>query len=389
MPLQPADRDGGEGNVEAQLGGSGLSATRELTAGAAHELSNALTAVLGYAELAQSLATGTDLSGYLDRIAQQAVWAASVVGDLLGGADQALGQVKPVSVNDVVARAVNLRGPGSGTSETELRLDLGAELPVVTGHFYQLVHVVLNLIENARCAAEEYCGAAIAVRTRAARADHQLRVRLEVSANGSGMPDGELRRVFERFLTTQEGGARPKLGLSRSRDIVRVHKGDMWAESCPDGGACFVVELPGAARDDGAPAPAKPVSLVGQQPASVLVVEDNEAVACMLRDVLTEEGHNVALARDCAGAFELLQRQRFDLLVVDCGMRDMSTTDFHTRLSTQFPHLAISVVFTVGEAVPVKTRQFLEGVKASVLVKPFSLAEVKHLIYQKLREGGA
>lgn len=104
-----------------------------LLAGAPHELSNPLTAILGYAELGQRLATAEELSEYLDGIAKQAARAAAIVENLLRFAQDRGHERRSVSLNDVVANALRLRQYDVRGSNTEIRLDLGESMPNVAG----------------------------------------------------------------------------------------------------------------------------------------------------------------------------------------------------------------------------------------------------------------
>jgi Signal transduction histidine kinase regulating C4-dicarboxylate transport system len=113
-------------------------------------------------------------------------------------------------------------------------------IPPVLGDRVQLQQVVLNLVLNA-CDAMNATHTSVRQLARSATADDGF-VELAVSDRGPGIPDGQLERVFEPFVTFREDGLGP--GLSSSRSIVTAHGGSIRAENNADGGATFRCLLP-------------------------------------------------------------------------------------------------------------------------------------------------
>lgn len=363
-----------------------LTAIGELTSGVAHELNNPLAAILGYAELARDLGAEGELAQYLEQIAQQAVRASAIVGNLLTFARQKEPERRPVSLNAVVQAAADLRRYDLRTSNVELALELDRELPAVMGDFQQLTQVVLNLINNADYAVRQHRGfGTITIRTRPFSLQGRPGVRLEVLDDGPGIPEAHLGRIFDPFFTTKEPGRGTGLGLSVSFGIVTSHQGFIYAENRPEGGARFVVELPAATVTEGA-APTETAEVPEVSPADILVVEDEEAVARMLARMLRQDGHRAEVAADAVQALERLRETSYDLLLVDIKMPGMSGLEFHRRLQEEFPALSRAVVFITGDVLTAETRQFVEERAVPVLAKPFELAEARRFIYRKLQE---
>jgi CheY-like chemotaxis protein len=202
--------------------------------------------------------------------------------------------------------------------------------------------------------------------------------------DGPGIPETYLGRIFDPFFTTKEPGQGTGLGLSVSYGIVISHQGSIYAENRPEGGARFVVELPGARVSP--PDPGPPCAVPRVAPARLLVVEDEEAVARMLERLLTGDGHQVTVASDGVHGLARLQAGPFDLVIIDFKMPRMSGPQFYERLSALFPELAKRVVFVTGDMFSNDTRSFLQNVKAPVLVKPFTIDEARRVFYQKLQE---
>lgn len=226
---------------------------------------------------------------------------------------------------------------------------------------------------------------AITVRTRGVTVSGQPWVRLEVLDDGPGIQEQDLGRVFEGFFAARDGGGSVGLGFSVSRDIVRAHNGRIYAENRPGGGARLVVELPGDARIAEDPPQQTCASIAGEEPAAILVSEADESVGPMLERILAGEGHRVTLVGDAASTLELLHHRQFRLLVLDCSIVDAPSAEFHRSLIQAYRYLRGRVILTSGSVLSARTQEFLEETGASMLAKPFSIAEAKHVIYRKLR----
>jgi len=363
-----------------------LTAIGELTSGVAHELNNPLAAVLGYAELAQDLATDGELAGYLEHIVAQALRASGIVGNLLTFARQQEPQRQPVSMNAVVHQTLELRAYDLHTSNITVELDLEDTIPPVLGDPHQLAQVILNLINNAEQAIHSRGEkGTITMRTRALVTNGSPRVRLEVLDDGPGIRQTHLQRLFDPFFTTKPPGQGTGLGLSISYGIISSHEGLITAENRPQGGARFVIELPATGNAERVSSSEDSV-VPTVAPARILVVEDEEAVAEMLARLLTIDGHQVTVAGDGCEALARVREQEFDLLVVDFKMPRMSGLEFYRQVTGEFPELTDHIVFSTGDVLSPDTRNFLQDVGATALHKPFSIDEARRLLYQKLSE---
>jgi len=362
-----------------------LTAIGELISGVAHELNNPLTAVLGYAQLAQSLPVEGELAQYLEQIAQQAVRASAIVGNLLTFARQKEPEREPLDTNAIIRSAVDLREYDLRVSNVQVVLQFAQELPTVMADFQQLQQVILNLINNADSAIRQHSrSGTIILRTSTFSKQDKPWVRLEVMDDGPGIPETYLGRIFDPFFTTKEPGRGTGLGLSVSYGIVTAHQGSIYAEIRPEGGARFVVELPATRMSRSRPS--SPLTVPTVAPARLLVVEDEQAVASMLERLLTVDGHYVILASDGAQALAHLGKERFDQIIIDFKMPGMSGLQLYQRLSAHFPEVAERVVFVTGDVLSADTLTFLEEVEAPVLAKPFTIEEARRVFYQKLRE---
>ncbi len=229
-------------------------AVGELVGGAAHEINNPLTAILGYAELLDFDQKDAQVSSYAQKIAQQARRTKDLVQNLIRFARTSDSTKKLVDLNSVVQNMIQLRSMET-MKGIDYKIDLEASLPMVWGDPSQLMDVCFHVLGNASDALKDTRGGSVVIRT---RAQNGL-VRLEVVDDGPGML--EPRRVFDPFYTTKAVGHGTGLGLSVCYGIIRDHQGEIHAENLEGGGAKFVIQLPVAPA--GITSRKKPVSIKG------------------------------------------------------------------------------------------------------------------------------
>lgn len=216
-----------------------LASLGQLAAGAAHEINNPLTAILGYADL---LIDDTSVSEkprtIAAKIREQARRTKTLVTNLLSFARQVPAERSLIDINAVVNSAVLLRR--LDLRDKHINIDLQAEtvLPGVRGDPNQLLQVFFNIISNAVDAMEEVSGGVLTVCTRRERGN----VVIEFSDTGPGMKEPNL--VFDPFYTTKPVGKGTGLGLSICYGLVQEHGGHISCYNRPEGGATFLIELP-------------------------------------------------------------------------------------------------------------------------------------------------
>ncbi|MGA7379843.1 MAG: HAMP domain-containing sensor histidine kinase [Terriglobales bacterium] len=236
--------------VQAQLVQSEkLASLGQLVGGAAHELNNPLTAMLGYSELL----TATPLNGEQRTLAQkiehQIRRTRTLVSSLLSFAKQVPADKTSLDINAMVQTAVKLYPPQLRTANVQVHTDLASDLPRVLGDSNQLLQVCLHITNNALHAMAE-TGGSLTVSTRASNG----MVVIEFVDNGPGLQEPD--RVFDPFYTTRPVGQGAGLGLSVCYGIIQEHQGTILCQNRPEGGAGFRIELPVVTRGDSSPSPA-------------------------------------------------------------------------------------------------------------------------------------
>lgn len=221
-----------------------LASLGQLVGGAAHELNNPLTAMLGYSELLATTQLSPEQRSLAEKVAQQAKRIRMLVASLLSFAKQAPAAKSALDVNTIVETALKLSQPQMRVANVQFVTNLGTGLPRVQGDSNQLLQVFSHIISNAAHAMSDR-GGTLTVTTFAAGS----LVATEFSDTGPGMLEPD--RVFDPFYTTRPVGQGSGLGLSACYGIVQEHGGKITCRNKEEGGASFRVELP--ALENGRP----------------------------------------------------------------------------------------------------------------------------------------
>ncbi len=216
-----------------------LASLGQLAAGAAHEINNPLTAILGYSDLIQADPTTSERSrGLGEKIREQARRTKVLVTNLLSFARQVPAEKQLLDLRSVVTSAIELRQLDLRDKKIRIEVENPGVLPAVRGDPNQLLQVFFNLIANSVDAMETVGGGSLVVRMRTERGS----VVLDFSDSGPGLREPD--RVFDPFYTTKPVGKGTGLGLSICYGIVQEHGGQIFGFNRPEGGCTFRVILP-------------------------------------------------------------------------------------------------------------------------------------------------
>lgn len=361
----------------------------------AHELSNPLTSILGYAQRLLVSQDAGARSEQARQIYQEAERASSILRQLLLNAREAIPERRLVSLNQIAMHAIELQRLQTDENiRVELQLD--PALPFVHGDPGQLQQVLINLLGNARHALEEQSPAGAVIQIRTKRLGDR-RVLLEVEDSGPGIPQEIRDKVFDPFFTTKPAGVGTGLGLAIVMSVVRDHGGQVRVQSPPLGGALFQIEIPAASErqqedalrprlqekaslPEAAQFPGAAISFADSFDASkgtrVLVVEDEPTVARLIADVLVDEGMQVDVLLDGREALERAGRESYDLVICDMKMPGLDGRRFYRWLARSGNPLRRRFLFVTGDVLAAQTREFLERNRLPHVAKPFRVEEL-------------
>ncbi len=216
----------------------------QLAAGAAHEINNPLTGILGYSDLLVDDPTlGERQRVVAEKIRTLSRRIKTLVTSLLSFARRVPTEKLALDLNQVIASALHLSNLDLRGKHIEVRTDVDHALPQIFGDANQVLQVFFNLISNAVDALEEVGGGTLVIRSSHAHG----KLSIEFSDTGAGIKSPQ--HVFDPFFTTKPVGKGTGLGLSICYGIVQEHGGRIECFNRPEGGATFLVEFPINALD--------------------------------------------------------------------------------------------------------------------------------------------
>lgn len=228
----------GKGN-SALLDGGVLDA-----AGILHDARTPLTIIQTSAEMAAEAAGTEFLADHLERIRRSARLCEHILVQALEQVRTSPAVFAPESLNGIVRAAASLCAAETNLRGIKVSYKLSDPLPMVMVESLAMERVFLNLIKNAVEAIGRNGNLTISTSLVKAPDGTPLSVRATVEDDGPGLPPDILKGGPTTGKTTKSKGF--GLGLVASRKIVLRHGGSMWAENRPEGGARFVIDIPGA-----------------------------------------------------------------------------------------------------------------------------------------------
>lgn len=366
-----------------------LSALGELASGVAHDFNNTLAGILGRAQLLQRTNDPEKIKRGLDIIIKTAEDGAKTVKRIQDFARQRRDHdFELVSIDQILMDASEITRPRwkncAEASNIHITLDLQiGSNAMVMGDDSELREVLVNMVFNAIDAMPE--GGTLTLST---SADDQS-VTIKIIDTGVGMYPEVRSRIFDPFFTTK-GKAGLGLGLAVSFGIIRRHGGNIEVESHYGKGTEFRVTLPVATIVEGGitvefsnPEP-PPVVLsdlsLGEphvQP-RLLVVDDEDFVLDLLREIIEGEDCEVRVAASGSEALAMFRENQFDAVCTDVGMPGMSGWELAREIREVDQQIPIAVITGWGEAVG-SNEQKAAGVDW-VIAKPFTADRIVELL---------
>lgn len=367
-----------------------MEAIGHLTGGIAHDFNNLLTSIMGFCMLGmERLKPGSDekLAKYLGQIQKSGEKARDLIKQMLTFSRGQRGEPRPLSLAPLVNESCKLMR-STIPSSVEFRTDLQNDLPPVMLDPVHVEQVMMNLCINARDAMGNRGVLSVSVRLAdipdaecASCRQHfgGRYVELVVRDTGSGMPPENLDHIFEPFFTTKEVGKGTGMGLPTVHGIVHEHGGHIRVDTRPGNGSSFGVLFPTlsvTAADDGAERDQEQIADRSRLHAHVLIVDDEDSVVELMRDLLQSRGLRVTAKTDSAEALnEVRQRPRtFDLVITDQTMPKQTGIELAVAIREINPELP--VILYSGYSEQVSEGELDESGVRAFLKKPLDIEDL-------------
>lgn len=344
-------------NLEAQLfQAQKMEAIGALAGGIAHDFNNLLFPLLGYAEMLQmDLPEDSSLQDYVLEILGASKRAKALVQQILAFSRQSAQEKTAVRIQGILNEVIRF-SRASLPSTITVKTSVDKKCRPVLADPTQIHQVAMNLMTNAFHAMEEnggelfisLCEMAVTEDIpRSSSLQCGIYAHLSVSDTGCGIDPSIQDKIFNPYFTTKEKGKGTGIGLAVVHGIIKSHGGNIELESEPGKGTTFDIFLP-CIKDDKKETGRDRFIAVSGGDEKILVVDDEEPVARMLRQMLERAGYSVTIRTSSTEAMQLFRDnpERFDLVITDMTMPGM--TGDHLSIEMKKIRPAIPVIICTG-----------------------------------------
>ena len=329
-----------------------MEAVGRLAGGIAHDFNNILSVILSYSEMIGSnLNTDDPIFDDIEEISKAGNRAAALTRQLLAFSRQQVLEPKVLDLNQSVADMDKMLRRMLG-ADVELTILPTPELWRVKADPGQIEQLLMNLAVNARDAMPN--GGKLTIETSNIEMDDDYEmehpgvfagsyVRVAVSDTGIGMSRETQARIFEPFFTTKEKGKGTGLGLATVFGIVKQSGGNIWVYSEPGNGTTFKLQFPKVSGDADSTVATQSETDRFRGTETILLVEDDDQVRVLARDILRRNGHVVLEASNGGEALLICEQHgaSIDLLLTDLILPRMSGRQLTERLSGMRPKMKV------------------------------------------------
>ena len=370
-----------------------MEALGRLVGGVAHDFNNLLTVILGYSQLLMAAPIVDKYRTAAAEVMRAADSAALMTRHLLSFSRHQVRQVEVLDLNALISRLHPLLRRLIG-EDIVLTTKLFPSLALVEADSGQMEQVLMNLAANARDAMPQ--GGVLEVHTsnvevgEAYLSVHSVtqlhygsHVELSVQDNGRGMDGETMARAFEPFFTSKESGRGTGLGLAIVYGIIRQSGGEVFLHSQVGAGTRVEILLPAVNKP---PSEAREVmdDHLTRGDETILLVEDEDSVRHLVREILTGLGYTVLESPEPDEALALCNRHcgRVDLLITDYVMPRMNGHELAARVVAAHPEAR--VLYMSGYAKESASKRGLGLSDVVFLGKPFTAETLARRVREAL-----
>lgn len=368
-----------------------LESVGRLAGGIAHDFNNMLTVINGYSDLViRGLSADDPLRPKIEEIRMAGRRSSEITNQLLAFSRRQILKTSVINLNQVISDTNNIINRLIG-EDIQVIEELSPDLDQIIADPGQLSQIMMNLVINSRDAMPQ--GGSITIKTSNVSLDKEFVnqhvgaavgnfVLLKISDTGHGMDETIKSHIFEPFFTTKEVGQGTGLGLSTVYGIVKQFGGFLTVWSEPGRGTEINIYLPvlKAAVDNSEKQIKSDGLFHGTE--TILLVEDEELVRKLSRQILERVGYKVLEAENGSKALSLTAQEnnKIDLLITDVVMPKMSGRELADHLAEVCP----KVLFTSGYTDDSIMKHGISNVNFNFLQKPYTLDEFTRKVREVL-----
>jgi len=367
-----------------------------LTGGAAHDLNNILSGIIGYPELIlRKLPDDSPLRPSIEAIRQSGENASAIVADLLTVSRGVAAPRQLCNLNQIVREYLESpewKSLYKQQTNLSLTLDLCNDLQSNNGSLVHIKKTLMNLVTNA---IEALGGeGSLLIKTENCTVEPPLTEELNISTgnyvvlhvtdNGSGIPEADIKRIFEPFFTKKVmGRSGTGLGLTIVANTVQDHGGGMIVDSNAEG-TTFKLFFPSTSREENPEVENKTTTEVRGNNERILVIDDVLQQRDLAKQILTELGYRADAVASGEEAVLFLRKHSVDLLVLDMIM-DPGINGYETykQIITNNPQQKAVIASGFAESADVKKTLKLGA--GAFIQKPYSMTTISAAVYEVLQ----
>ena len=368
-----------------------MEAIGTLAGGLAHDFNNLLMGIQGHTSLISMDVdplhpNSANINKHVHAIEEYILSASNLTKQLLGFARGGKYESKPMDINKLILNSSNMFG--RTRKEIQIHTKLHPSSLVVEADKGQIEQVLINIYVNTWQAMPD--GGQLYLKTKTVMLDeayckpHEVKpgcyVKVSITDTGTGMDDITCQRIFEPFFTTKEKGRGTGLGMASAYGIIKNHSGIITVYSEIGHGTTFNLYLPLSDQEEYQEITMEEDIIKGAE--TILLVDDEEMILDVCREMLENMGYHVIVSRDGPEALKFItnMENKIDLVILDLimpGMDGGKTFDNIRKIQPKIP-----VMLSSGYAMNGQAEQIIARGCNGFIQKPFTIFELS----QKIRK---
>ncbi|MCK4979130.1 MAG: response regulator, partial [Candidatus Delongbacteria bacterium] len=363
-----------------------LQAIGQLAGGIAHDFNNQLTGIIGSADLLRyELSDNKELAHYVDNILIASKRSADLTNQLLAFARKGKYLSVEIDIHRTIMEVISLL---QHFIDKRISLEeiFKANPSIINGDPTQIQNALLNLALNARDAMPK--GGTLTFETKIIELDESYCnesadkitpgkfIQVSITDTGVGMTEETQKRIFEPFFTTKEAGKGTGMGLSAVYGTIKNHNGSICVCSEIDKGTIIKTYLPLALSTDVIKTENPQESVTFNKKLKILLVDDEDIVCNIGKEMLEMKGHSVSVCKDGNEAIEKFKKiwQEIELVILDMVMPKIAGTETFHAMKEINPN--VKVLLSSGYSVTGDAQNLLDQGAQGFIQKPFTIEEL-------------